>query len=104
MPRLRMILGPPKTKRTVGRQLLGPTVVQLLRERHELSLEDRAPIGDAWPTVVYEGETIDLVFTTAAGTPTLRQHVDRAIHKAAVEVGLDPTRATSALTPDDGQL
>jgi integrase len=87
-----MVLGPPKTERTVARQLLGPTVVQLLRARHELYLEDRAKLGDdAWPVVEYEGEPIGLVFTTAAGKPTLRQKVDAGIRQAAAKIGLDPT-------------
>jgi len=85
-----MILGPPKTKRTAGRQLLGPTVIQLLGQRRELQARDRAVLGDAWPTVLYEGEPIDLVFTTAAGTPMLRQHVDRALRLAAAEAGMNP--------------
>jgi hypothetical protein len=32
---------------------------------------------------------LDLVFTAADGTPTLRQHVDRAIRKAAERAGID---------------
>ncbi len=88
-----MVIGPPKTKRTAGRQLLGPTVLRLLDERRNLQAQDKALIGTtSWPSVAYEGEAIDLVFTTAAGTPMLRQHVDRAIRKAASKAGLDPTQ------------
>ena len=39
-------------------------------------------LGLAW-------QNLDLVFTTAGGTPTLRQPVDRAIRKAAERVGID---------------
>jgi site-specific recombinase XerD len=42
------------------------------------------------PTVAYGGEQLDLVFTTAYGTPTLRQRVDRAIRKAAERADIDP--------------
>lgn len=88
-----MVLGPPKTKRTAGRQQLGPTVLRLLDDRRKLQAEDQELIGKSnWPSVIYEAEAIDLVFTTAAGTPTLRQHVDRAIRKAAMKAGLDPAQ------------
>jgi hypothetical protein len=59
--------------------------------RREQQANDRAATGDAWPTVVYDGEHIDLVFTTLAGRPMLRQHVDKAIRSAAIRAGLDPT-------------
>lgn len=84
-----MSLGPTKTRGATGEQLLGPTVVELLRARREMNDEDRANLPDPWPTYEYEGEQLDLVFTTAGGTPTLRQHVDRAIRKAAERVGID---------------
>jgi integrase len=87
-----MVLGPPKTKRTAGRQLLGPTVVRLLARRHELQLHDRDRMGDAWPSVSFEGEHLDLVFTTPDGRPMLRQHVDRAIRAAATRAGFDPSQ------------
>ena len=85
-----MILGPPKTKRTAGRQLLGPTVVQLLAHRRELEAHDRDRAGDAWPSVDYEVEHLEIVLTTPDGRPMLRQHVDRAIRAAAVRAGFDP--------------
>ena len=82
-----MVLGPPKTKRTAGRQLLGPTVLDLLRERRQLQALDKAATGP-WPALTYDGEDLDLVFTTANGTPMLRQHVDRAIRGAGTKAGL----------------
>ena len=85
-----MILGPPKTKRTAGRQLLGPTVLELLRRRREVQAQDRLRTG-VWPDVVYEGEHIELVFTSQSGKPMLRQHVDKAIRVAATAVGIDPS-------------
>ena len=87
-----MVLGPTKTVRAAGRHLLGPTVVELLRLHRDRQAADRGKLGEAWPTYSYEGQTVELVFTNAAGKPLLRQHVDRAIRKAATDVGLDPTQ------------
>lgn len=86
-----MVLGPPKTRRTAGRQLLGPTVLRLLAEHGERQAKERAAAGLDEPTVAYDGERLNLVFVTATGTPVLRQHVDRAIRQAAKRAGLDPT-------------
>lgn len=87
--RVGMVLGPTKTRGATGVQLLGRTVVSLLRARHDLFEADRAALPGPWPTVEYDGEQLDLVFTTAHGTPTLRQHVDRAIRKAAERAEID---------------
>lgn len=87
--RVGMLLGPTKTRGATGVQMLGRTVVSLLRARHDLHEADRAAYPGPWPTVEYDGEQLDLVFTTADGTPTLRQHVDRAIRKAAERADID---------------
>jgi len=84
-----MVLGPTKTRGAAGVQMLGPTVVELLRNRRELSDADRLVLPGSWPTVEYDDERLDLVFTTAGGVPTLRQHVDRAIRRAAERADLD---------------
>lgn len=86
-----MILGPPKTTRTAGRQLLGPTVLELLERRRELQAEDRRRAGGAWPEVVFESEQLHLAFTNQSGNLMLRQHVDRAIRVAATAAGIDPS-------------
>lgn len=86
-----MVLGPTKTRRTAGSQSLSPTVIDLLAKRRLVQEEDRAKVEGEWPTVDYDGEELDLVFTTASGTPMLRQHVDRAIRVAATRAGIDPT-------------
>ena len=88
--RIGMMLGPTKTPWTAGRQLLGPTVVELLRKQqvNQRALQEKA--GAAWPIVEYQGERLNLVFTNAAGNPVQRSHVDRAIRKAASAIGLDP--------------
>ncbi len=84
-----MVLGPTKNAGARARQLLAPTVIDHLRRRQELQADDRELVADAWPVITYEGEQIDPVFTTPLGTLMLRQHVDRAIRKAAEKVGLD---------------
>lgn len=86
-----MILGPTKTRWATGRQLLGPTVLELLRRRRAQQLEDQEIAGSSWLSSAYEGAPIRLVFTTQVGKPMLRQHVDKAIRKAATSAGLDPT-------------
>jgi integrase len=87
--RVGMVLGPTKTRGATGVQMLGRTVVSLLRTRHDLFEMDRDAFPGSWPTVEYVGEELDLVFTTAHGTPTLRQHVDRAIRKAAERADIE---------------
>ena len=103
-----MVLGPTKTRRATGRQLLGPTVLELLRRRRAQQLKDQEIAGSSWLTPAYEGAPIRLVFTTQVGKPMLRQHVDKAIRKAATSAGLDPThlgthavdvRSSRACTP-----
>jgi integrase len=86
-----MILGPTKTERTAGRQLLAPTVIEHLRRRQAAQQVDIDSCLSPWPSVVYDGEPIDLVFTTPTGRPVLRQHVDRAIRVAAAKANLDPS-------------
>jgi site-specific recombinase XerD len=86
-----MVLGPPKTSRTAGRQLLAPTVVRLLAAHRARWMELREAAHDVWPATVYDEEAIDLVFVNPVGGLVLRQHVDRAIRRAAVDAGIDPT-------------
>jgi hypothetical protein len=85
-----MVLGPTKTAGTAGRQLLSPTVIERLHRRQGEQDEFRKELPGAWPSVVYQGERLDLIFTNPDGRMMLRQHVDRAIRQAAVKAGLDP--------------
>ena len=74
--RVGMVIGPTKTRGATGVQMLGRTVVSLLRARRDLHEVDRAAHPGPWPTVEYDGEQLDLVFTTADGTPNLRNKPD----------------------------
>lgn len=89
--RVGMVLGPPKTSRTAGRQLLAPTTLRLLVAHsdrwHRLRDESDVP----WSALSYQGEELELVFVNQSGGLMLRQYVDKAIRKAAVAAGLDPT-------------
>ena len=87
-----MVLGGTKTLRTAGRQLLGPTVVELLRKQRVLQDTYREAAVTAWPAISYEGEHLELVFTNPAGRLVLRQHVDRAIRTAAGRIGIDASQ------------
>ena len=69
--------------------MLGPTVISLLEVRRKVQDEDREKLGDAWPTIEYDDEQLDLVFTAANGSPMLRQKVDKAIRTAADKAGVD---------------
>ena len=85
-----MSLGPTKTRHATAAQSLSPTVLELLRARRQLQERDSARLGGEWPTAEYEDQQIDLVFRSATGRPTLRQHVDAATREAAKRAGLDP--------------
>ena len=89
-----MVLGPPKTNRTAGRQLLAPTALALLRAHRERWLEMRDRSAVEWPETTYQGETLDLVFVNQSGKPMLRQHIDKAIREAAQEIGISALSAT----------
>jgi integrase len=62
-----MVLGPPKTEGAIGRHYLTPVVVELLRRRRQAQLADRLRAAEAWERHTYEGQAVDLVFTTAIG-------------------------------------
>jgi integrase len=86
-----MMLGPPKTEGAKGRHLLTPVVVELLRRRRRAQGEERLRAGGDWRRIDYDGQPIDLVFTTESGGLLLRQAVTKAVRTAAVTAGLDPT-------------
>ncbi len=80
----------PKTATTAGVHHLAPSVVELLRRRRVAQAADRLAAGPAWETVLYEGQRVDLVFTTAAGGLPLRQLLYKAVVEACQRAGIDP--------------
>ena len=80
----------PKTAGTAGVHHLAPTVVALLRQRRAAQAADRLAAGPAWQQIVYEGEAIELVFTTATGGLPLRQKLYASVTAACVRAGIDP--------------
>ena len=85
-------LGPPKTAGALGDHQLVPTVVELLRRRHETQAAERLASAEPWPDRLYDGRPVDLVFTTPIGGLVTRQAITKVMTAAAVRAGLDPTR------------
>jgi integrase len=83
-------LDAPKTRRTPGIVHLAPVAVGMLRVRQAAQSVDRLAAGSAWHTEVYEGEAVDLAFTTADGRPRVRQNVTDALRAACQRAGIDP--------------
>ena len=52
---------------------------------------ERLLAGPAWQTHVYDGERLDLVFTTEDGGIVARQHVDKLARSKAAALGIDTT-------------
>jgi integrase len=80
-------LGPPKTVGAHGEHWLMPTVVALLRKRRETQEAERAAAPE-WRALVYEGEPVNLVFTTPFGGLVLRQTVSKVVKQAAKTAGI----------------
>ena len=85
-----MVLGPPKTEGAIGRHYLTPVVVELLRRRRQAQLEDRLRAGTTWEHHSYQGQPVELIFTTATGGLLLRQTVAKVVSAAAQRAGIDP--------------
>jgi integrase len=85
-----MVLGPPKTDGAIGRHYLTPVVVELLRRRRQAQLEDRLRAGTTWEHHSYQGQPVELIFTTATGGLLLRQTVAKVVSAAAQRAGIDP--------------
>jgi integrase len=83
-------LDAPKTQRTAGVVHLAPVAVRLLGVRQAAQAVDRLAAGSRWHAEVYEGESVDLVFTTAEGRPRVRQNVNDALRAACERAGIDP--------------
>lgn len=81
----------PKTAGTAGVHHLAPSAVALLRARRTRQVAERLAAGPAWETVTYEGQPLELVFTTGTGALQVRQRVTKALHSACERAGIDPT-------------
>jgi integrase len=88
-------LGPTKTDAARGEHWLMPTVVALLHRRRQFQDEERAA-APTWPTHTYEGDEINLVFTTPAGGLVLRQTIAKLVKGAAKSCGIDADFGTHA--------
>ena len=66
-------------------------MVDRLRAHRAAQAAERLAAGPAWQTHTYEGERIDLVFTTEDGGIVARQHVDKLTRSKAAALGIDTT-------------
>ena len=85
-------LGPTKTVGAMGDHQLVPTVVDLLRRRRQLQIAERLACAQSWPDHVYEGRTVDLVFTNSNGGLLTRQAITKLLASAAATAGIDATK------------
>ncbi len=85
-------LGPTKTPGAMGEHQLVPTVVALLRRRRSMQAADRLASPTAWPTHQYEGQPLELVFTTPIGGLVTRQSITKALNLAAAKANIDSTK------------
>jgi integrase len=86
------VLGPPKSEGAEGVHYLLPGVVDRLRAHRATQAAEQLAAGPAWQTHRYEGERVDLVFTTEDGGIVARQHVDKLIRAKAAALGIDTAR------------
>jgi integrase len=80
-------LGPTKTEGARGEHWLMPTVVTLLARRLEAQAAERAA-APSWETHSYDGEEVNLVFTTPSGGLVLRQTIAKLVKQAARTAGI----------------
>jgi integrase len=83
-------LGPTKTDGARGEHWLMPTVVELLRRRRQAQADERAA-APKWETITYDGQRVNLVFTTPTGGLVLRQTVAKVVKQAAKTAGITET-------------
>lgn len=85
----------PKTVATAGVMHLSPSVVVLLKARRKQQAADRLAAGPVWQTITYEGENMEMVFTTKTGGLVARQHVSKALHDVCGRAGVDPAHVAT---------
>ncbi|MGH9192115.1 MAG: tyrosine-type recombinase/integrase [Acidimicrobiales bacterium] len=88
-------LGPPKTDGARGEHWLMPTVMTLLARHRYTQAAERAA-APYWETRKYEGEEINLVFTTPTGGLVLRQTIGKLVKQAARTAGIAADLGTHA--------
>jgi integrase len=88
-------LGPTKTDGARGEHWLMPTVIDLLAKRREIQAAERAA-APHWQTHSYEGEEINLVFTTPSGGLVLRQTIAKVVKQVARTTGIEADLGTHA--------
>jgi integrase len=88
-------IGPTKTDGARGEHWLMPTVVGLLARRREIQAVERAA-APHWQSRSYEGEEINLVFTTPSGGLVLRQTIAKVVKQAARSTGIEADLGTHA--------
>ncbi|TVR25557.1 MAG: hypothetical protein EA389_08665 [Ilumatobacter sp.] len=74
-----------------GVHYLLPGVVDRLRAHRATHAAERLVAGPAWQTQVFDGERLDLVFTTDDGGIVARQHIDELVRSKAAALGIDTT-------------
>jgi len=72
-----------------------PTVVTMLKKRRADQAQERAA-APVWATIAYEGERLNLVFTTPTGGLVLRQTVAKVMKQAAKTAGITARLGTHA--------
>ena len=90
-PSVGMVLGTTKTSGAEGVHHLAPVAIAALQRRKVEQARERLVVGSDWIRHRYEGETIDLVFTSATGALVNRSAVTKTITSAAKAAGIDPT-------------
>ncbi len=85
-------LGPTKTIGAMGDHQLVPMVVELLRRRRKLQATERLASAEPRSEHLYEGRTVDLVFTNSAGGLLTRQAITKLLATAAATAGIDATK------------
>jgi integrase len=85
------VLGPPKTAGSRGLHHLAPGVLALLELRRRIQQEERRAAA-GWLAHVYDGEPVELVFTTKDGGIVNRQAITKLLARGAAFAGVDPKR------------
>lgn len=103
-------LGEAKAAGAYGKHYLMPTVVWLLSERRTRQTQERAE-APVWQSHEFDGQAVDLVFTTPTGGLVLRQAVAKIVKQAAKSAGILSKLATQTgrrtvitIMYDDGEV